>query len=436
MDKSTTSKPLNAGQQAAAEGFFQALFDPNTKEMNISGPGGVGKTFLMAHIIDEVMPQYHEACKLMGVKPEYDEVVMTATTNKAAEVLARATNRPTSTIQSHLGLTVRNNFQSGETDLIKSRSWQVRERQILFVDEASMIDTKLWTYINEGQSKSKIVYLGDHCQLAPIKEELSPVYRQKFPMFQLTQPMRTDRPELLALNQMYRDIVEGKRDFGDIVCYPGVIDHVDGDEMEQLLKSHFTGHHNNRVVAYSNTQVLLYTDYIRGQKGYQGEFNIGEEVVANSVYQHNNTERLSIEQEMTIQDRSSVTEMIRIDADVFLEVRRMTLNVGYGGLMFDVPVPVDRDHHIALIKHYAKTKNWERHFYLKERFPDLRAKDACTVHKAQGSSYDTIFIDLGDLSTCRNPKVAARLFYVAFSRARNRVVMYGDLAPRFGRIIK
>ena len=73
---------------------------------------------------------------------------------------------------------------------------------------------------------------------------------------------------------------------------------------------------------------------------------------------------------------------------------------------------------------------------MKETFPDLRAKDSCTVHKSQGSTYDTVFVDLGDLSVCRNPADAARLFYVAFSRARNRVVMYGNLAERFGRIVR
>lgn len=434
MDKSTTTKPLNADQQAAAEGFFKSLFDPNIKEMNISGPGGVGKTFLMAHIIDEVMPQYEEACKLMGVKSEFDTVVMTATTNKAAEVLAQATNRPTSTIQSHLGLTIRNNFQTGETDLIKSRNWDVKERQIVFVDEASMIDTKLRSYILEGQSKSKIVYVGDHCQLPPIKEELSPIYTNNLPMFKLLTPMRTDKPELLALNQMYRDIVEGKRDFGNIQCYPGIIDHVDGEQMEELLRTHFNGPNKNRVLAYSNRQVLLYTDHIREQQGYRGEFDIGEELVVNQGFQRGQ-DRLSNEQEVTIIEKSPILDNVRIDVDVTLECRRVGLDTGYGGVMHDVLLPIDRDHYTALCKYYAKQKNWERYFYLKDGFPDLRAKDACTVHKGQGSSYDTVFIDLGDLSTCNNPTVAARLFYVAVSRARNRVVMYGNLAPKYGQIV-
>lgn len=431
MDKSTTSKPLNQDQQAAAEGFFKTLFDPNVKEMIISGPGGVGKTYLMAHIIDEVMPQYEQACELMGVKSEYDEVVMTATTNKAAEVLAQSTGRPTSTIQSHLGLTLKNNFSTGESDLIKSRNWTVKERQIVFVDESSMTDSVLRSYVKEGQSKSKIVWVGDHCQLGPIKESVSPIYTDNLTTFHLRQPMRTDQPELLALNQQFRDVVEGKRDFGAIKLHPGIIDHVDGPQMEDELKTHFNGPNKNRVVAYSNNQVLLYTDHIRGQQGFRGEFDVGEELVVNQNYQRG-MERLSIEQEVTITKRSSITKQVRISGDVYMEVRNVTLDTGYGGVIHDIEIPVDREHHTALTKYFAKAKDWPTYFRLKNEFPDLRAKDACTVHKSQGSSYDTIFIDVGDLSTCRNPAVAARLFYVAVSRARKRVVFYGELAEKFG----
>lgn len=75
------------------------------------------------------------------------------------------------------------------------------------------------------------------------------------------------------------------------------------------------------------------------------------------------------------------------------------------------------------------------YYSLKEQFPDLRPRDAATIHKAQGSTYNQVFIDLSDLSTCRNPDMAARLLYVAFSRAKERVVLYGKLAPKYGGLI-
>ena len=103
--------------------------------------------------------------------------------------------------------------------------------------------------------------------------------------------------------------------------------------------------------------------------------------------------------------------------------------------MINVPVPVDRDHYNNLIKYFSKTKNWDRYFYMKNTFPDLRQPDASTVHKSQGSSYDTVFIDMSNISTCHNSTQVARMLYVAFSRARSRIILYGQLSPKYGQII-
>ena len=84
----STRPPLNQGQQAAADGFFDFLFS-NDKELIISGPGGVGKSFLMGYLIDEIMPRYEKMCSLLNQPAKYHDVHMTATTNKAAEVLAQ-----------------------------------------------------------------------------------------------------------------------------------------------------------------------------------------------------------------------------------------------------------------------------------------------------------------------------------------------------------
>jgi len=151
--------PLNVGQTAAAEAFFDFLLDPNTKEMCISGAGGVGKTYTMAHMIDEIMPRYFATCATLGNKPLYNEVVMTATTNKAAEVLAAATGRSTSTYHSFQGLTVKNNFSTGETNIIPSRNYEVKRNKVIFIDEASMVDRKLLKFAREGTLDSKLVFV-------------------------------------------------------------------------------------------------------------------------------------------------------------------------------------------------------------------------------------------------------------------------------------
>jgi len=74
-------------------------------------------------------------------------------------------------------------------------------------------------------------------------------------------------------------------------------------------------------------------------------------------------------------------------------------------------------------------------YSLKDKMLDLRQRDASTVYKAQGSSLDTVFIDVSNLSRSPNPSQAARMLYVAGSRARKHIVFYGELAERYGGLI-
>jgi hypothetical protein len=127
-------------------------------------------------------------------------------------------------------------------------------------------------------------------------------------------------------------------------------------------------------------------------------------------------------------------DKFEVEPGIELEFQRCTLQ-GRHLLFRDVPVPADKAYFNSLVKYYAKQKNWQKYYLLKNNYPDLRPRDAATVHKAQGSTYDTVFIDLTNLSTCRDPKMAARLLYVAFSRAKKRVVMWGNLASKFGGVI-
>lgn len=430
----TQRPPLNQGQQAAADGFFDFLFSAD-KELIISGPGGVGKSFLMGYLIDEIMPRYEKMCSLLNQPVKYRDVHMTATTNKAAEVLAQATGRPCDTVHSFLGLKVTDDFSTGVSKLSKTNNWKVHQRIILFVDESSMVDTTLLKYIREAMLECKVVYVGDHCQLAPVKESKPPVFNQGLPMYVLTEPMRNNgQPALMNVCQQLRDTVE-QGIFNPIQIVPGVIDLLDDQQMfDELSRNFIDADFNGRILAYSNARVLQYGDFIRKDvRHLPDEFVKGERLINNTMFQRGKT-AFFVEEEVTVVEVNSTTDFCEIEPDVRLEYRLCHLCSGFS-VMPDVMVPVDRDHYAKLLKWYAKQKDWQKYYFLKNNFPDLRQRDACTVHKSQGSTYDTTYIDLENLSTCTQSEIGARLMYVAFTRARNRVVLYGDLTKRFGGLI-
>ena len=429
----TPQTNLNQGQKHAADAFFTFLFGTE-KEFIISGPAGVGKTLLMGHIIDIIMPQYIETCKIMGIEPEYNEVVMTATTNKAAEVLGLSTGRPAETIHSFMNLKVQDDFSTGRSKLIKTSAWYVHQAKIIFIDEASMIDSDLYAILQEGTHQCKIVYVGDHCQLAPVAETISPVYKTNAPFYTLTEIMRTKNPDIQAINQQLRETVETGV-FKPIKIIPGVIDLLSDEEMEMGIAHMFTEQTlDSRILAFTNKRVIQYNDHIRDIRQLPDAYTIGELLINTNSIQLNKS-RLSVEEEVEIISIDVGSEMIVIDKNVNLEIRRATIKTRLGAVFTNVPLPADRKHFTELVQYFKSMKNWNRYFHLKNNYPDLRQRDAATLHKAQGSTYKYVFIDLGNVSTCNIAHLVARLLYVGFSRAQERIFLYGDLAEKYGGLI-
>lgn len=430
-----TELPLNPGQQAVADGFFDWLFT-DERELCISGPGGVGKTFLMGNLIDRVMPRYYDMCTLLGDNPIYNEVFMTATTNKAAEVLGRSTSRPTETLHSFLGLTVYHDFTTGRTKITKRSDWETKYKKVVFVDESSMIDSRLRAYLLETAINCKIVYVGDHCQLAPIGEKISPIYADNLPFFELTEPMRNSgQPALMAICKQLRDTVK-TGNFQPIQIVPGVIDHMDETAMLTEVKKLFGSTVNdNRVLCYTNDKVNRINRFIRNMRGMPTDLTVGEVAVNNSAVI---TKRFTLK----VEDEFEILEIgpeVEHQVDGFqaarIMVRYLTLK-GKHGIFNDVPMPTNREHITHLMKVFKQKEMWKPLNHLKNGFPDLRPKDASTVYKAQGSTYDTTLIDLTDIGSCFDPNVVARMLYVSVSRAKNRIIMFGNLPNKYGGLIK
>lgn len=90
-------------------------------------------------------------------------------------------------------------------------------------------------------------------------------------------------------------------------------------------------------------------------------------------------------------------------------------------------VPVNSLQYNGVLKSLQRNKDWRTYFNLKERFVDLRDGTAITTHKSQGSTYDRVLINLNNFKRCPDKVMLARLIYVAISRARTEVYLYGQL---------
>lgn len=406
-------------QEKAAKTFLAFLVSPN-KHMCISGPPGVGKTYMLDHMID-MLPNTERICNIMGAESLKD-IAITATTNKAAEVLQeRFPNRDVKTIHSTIGLTVRDDYRTGKTNTVKSKSFSYLQDTLLLMDEASMADTQLLKLIEEATNRNcKIVFIGDHCQLAPVSEKESPAFNSGFLTSYLTTQVRTSNsPALTALNAQLRETVETGI-FKPISPVPGIIDFVDDVEMRNLMDAHFINQETpgHKILAYTNNRTQEFNTYIRQEKGLPIHLMVGDRVISNNSIEIGSS-RTKIEKEYLV---TSVSKEVYTDDKSGIQFRTVILNNN-----LHVWVAESYTQLAGSIRQAAHVKDWETYFYLKNNFADLRIAYAGTAHKSQGSTYHTVYVDLSDLRVCRDPQELARLLYVAVSRATTRVVFYGSL---------
>lgn len=426
---------LTKGQQAAADSFFHFLM--GTDQMFVlSGGPGTGKTFCMQHISKTVMHEYESTCKLIGVEPEFTTLAFTATTNKAAEVLEHALGATVQTIHSYLALKVTENFKTGATTLEKTANWKVRTKMIVFIDEYSMIDTPLLDLIKEGFVDCKLVFIGDHSQMAPVTEKCSPVFAEVDPanFVFLTEPVRNaDSPALVSLCLQLRDMVETKT-FTQIGHVPGSVEYLNDEQMMAKLDEQFVqADTNTRILCYTNTRVEHFNAYIREIRGLPEHMVPGDKMITANNYTRGKL-ALNVEREVEIVSVDPILHSVGHN-ELFADGEPIrffnaTVKLSFGE-DFVLQVPENKERWLLAIKEMASRKRWSDYFDLKNLCCDLRFKTACTVYKSQGSTYDEVFLDLGNIGTSWDAEQVARMLFVGASRARSKVYLFGRLPSRY-----
>lgn len=419
-----TAIQLSPSQQKAVDQFRAFLMDPAQSEMVISGFAGSGKSFLVKYLRDVTAAQL----KVMTALNKEDNLSIkyTATTNKAASVLQSFLHEPVSTIHHLLGLKVENNFRNGKTLLKSTNRTQELGRTLIFVDEASMVDTDLlgWIRICKTRGKTKVVFIGDRYQLAPVSTGYSAVFRYPTNIVHLVEIQRQAAGSpIIQTSQLYRSLLDN----GLPSCWPALqhqapaINLVTGSQFQQLVDNKFSRKHEPndlKILAWTNDRVIAYNKHVRRLYTSDPNFIRGETVVTNNPIMSDSHIIYGTDTPVKI------TDVIPNTTD---GVSGFILEINQGVRAF---MPADWAVARKRMKHYAKNKDWSNYFTIKDRWLDLRPLHAQTVHKAQGSTYKEVFIDMTDIGKNKKWQEVARLMYVAISRASEAVYLYGDLPMR------
>jgi hypothetical protein len=418
---------------------FEAFLASPAKEFILSGFSGVGKTFITERMLDSLDKRNKFMVEVLQMRPY--SLVLTATTNKAVRALLNVTekldfNLPVSTIHSFLKLRVYQDFKTGRETLHRTKDTSVHTGVIVFIDEASYVDDNLKKIILSCFSNSKIVWIGDRDQLLAVGYSTSPVLDDETATnkVHMVTPQR-NTGSINALGHAYRNVLHGGN-WPDIKPTTEIIQ-ISGAEFKDLVQKEYLSSEYQanpdhiKIMGWTNRKVSEYNKFIRNLYTNTEPYVVGEFLTSNSaILDGTGIPICSADTTMKIHSVSDVL----VD-DYSVEFQEVVFESDYD--VYRVPLHFSQVQSILnnLAKIAKSTGSWHEFFEFKNRYADFRPSHACTVHKAQGSTYNNACIDLYDIGSNNKPMEVARLLYVAITRAKHKLYVYGELPEKYQGII-
>lgn len=407
---------LTEDQQNALESFHNFLMDPIETVFVLRGYSGCGKSTLVRTLIDR-MPGFNKTARLINPEHKEYEVALTATTNKAAENLGSITGQGAITIHSFLGLRVNTDYRSNTTTLVP-RTTDQKENYLLFIDEASYVDKQLLSFIFKMTRNCKVVFIGDPAQLTPVKATGTPVFDANFSGAALTTVVRqAEGNPIVDLSTKFRHTVN-TGEFFSFTPDGHHVQYLERDAFNEAIKAEFTRpdwrYQDSKILAWTNKCVINYNHFVRNHVKGDPDFQVDDYAVCNSFV---TVGRSSIKTDQMVQITAIEAPSVRYE----VPGNMMCID---GIWLFH---PKSLQEWNAGIKKMRAQDNFGAVSEMESQWIDLRAAYACTINKAQGSTFDRVFVDLDDIRRCNSGDQIARMLYVGVSRARTQVFLTGDL---------
>jgi hypothetical protein len=427
-------------QREATDKLWQFLQNIETYFL-LGGYAGVGKSTIVFATIKQLLN-------------EGKRVVLTAPTNKAVNVLKQIAAKnnisiPCLTIHQLLGLTLVN--RNSEKVLERTNPSSVRLYDCIFLDECSMVNQQLWQCICEDFNNillqgRKLILMGDPAQLNPVGEKRSPTFSVENRYLLRSIVRQDDSSPVYRFVKITRSaIASKKRVFKPIPCYQDnsngafAVSRVELIEyaIDKLEKQFKTNPDCFRILCYTNKQVSYYNQQIR-QAIYGNNaplFAIKERLISKKPI-------IAPDGVMVILPTSSEFEVVEVGETTYYGYLTLFLTVETDTSerkQIYVLHPQERERYLAELsskEKKAKSNPYYWRDYFKFRDDIFATVENCyclTVHCSQGSTFDECGIDgrdiykrllVGEESFGRKFKEYHRLWYVAASRVREKILFY------------
>ncbi|OSQ42656.1 hypothetical protein MGEO_20375 [Marivita geojedonensis] len=303
---------------------------------------------------------------------------------------------------------------------------------LVIVDELSMVGTFLFKAVEEyaGEFDLPVVYSGDRLQLPPVEDE-EVINHQGFTTIVLDESVRFPKnSSIFELGEKLRDSIENRPDEPlECIIGKGDIEVVSSREWTDRATKDYASGSSMLVVTSENKRQQKLRALIRGGEGEQ--LRSGDIVMSKKTddsFRNGDTFKVS-----------KVAWSTRTLPDVprcLSEHGELVVN-GYSLSFEDHSAPAfifqydgqgeKLEHRIKHLYHKGKLNHAQASGILDwvEQINSFELAAFATVHKSQGRSVDTVYIDTQ--SVLKKPQWLSmehhkRLLYTAITRARKRVV--------------
>jgi len=348
----------------------------------VSGGPGTGKT-----LIQRVLLQIY--CK---ANPDA-KIACCAPTGRAARRMEQCTGYPASTIHKALGLLAGDDGEYGEPEEL--------DADLVLVDEVSMLDIYLARHLLNALSPGcQLVLVGDADQLpsvgpGAVLSEL--IACGQIPVVKLDQVFRQDAGSLIAANAKRIRHNEINLNYGeDFVMHESTGFEQSADMIETLYL--------DEVKRIGVDNVALLTPYRKKTDTGVNALN----------------ERLREKLNPLTSGKPQISygrRVFRLGDKVMQIKNKGDINNGDIGYITDIE---DRDGDMVIRVDFRDGRMVE---YEQHDLELLELAYACTVHKSQGSEYQSVIVNI---QTQHYIMLKRPLIYTAITRAKQRVAIVGD----------
>jgi exodeoxyribonuclease-5 len=414
---------LNTAQSLAFESIINWACTPfmASNAVILSGFAGTGKTTLIKQIT-------------LSLKNEGVSVALCAPTNKAVKVLKNlSTNNDCMTIYSLLGLEM---SESEDTlKLVKKERDRVSSYQLIVLDECSMVTTQLFEYIQKAIDKYRVKFLfvGDPQQLNPVGEEVSPIWG-RFETYELSEVVRHDN-QILSLATTVRSSNTKELDIkSDNKDNKGVWKLTKQEFVEAIKSNAKEFEYSAKAIAWRNIAVDNLNNIIRheifGAEAKKTKWLVRDKIVFTQPY-------VSFDENLAPFFRNIITdeEAAVVSVKVAKHHFYPELNCYYLTLDFDDELQrnimlIHEDSEADLKKILEQmasgakmSRRWDDFWTMKKSVASVKYAYAITAHRAQGSTYESAYVDMSDILLNRNGEEAKRCLYVAVTRPTTKLIL-------------